>query len=480
MSDFKTTYDHDLEEVILGAILMDKDSIYQVQDFITPDCFHNLDNRLIYKCCIELSTSGEPIDIMTVWEKVKAYKGDRVITPSYISELTMRVAGSSNIEKHGRILSQLYIKRQMNTIGINLSRQSRDTATDALELVGQTITKVSDLIEKNAKSREATSTELFNELNEELKRVNAIKHGDVTGVRTGLTKLDKITGGWQNGHTFIIAGRPGAGKTAFTKACINGAISQGRAACMFSLEMTKTQLVGRIISEQSGVDSYKFTKGGFNQTDYEKTSEAMKRFYNDKGEELLIIDDTASLSITELQARAKRIDRKYNPAIYIVDYLQLMSGNKHSKNRVLEIGEISRGLKLLAKDLNKPFLILSQLSRGVESRDNKKPILSDLRESGDIEQDADGVMFIYRPHYYFVQGHEQFGEVEIDGVIRSSEGIAQLIIAKNRHGALDTVTCGFTDKLTKFHDLEDNQPDPISYNPNRNIEPSKEFDNAPF
>lgn len=449
----------ELEEAVLGAVMLDHTVINQVTDILKPEMFYKEAHQIIFKACVLLFEASEPIDILTVVSRLKNM-GELELAggASYVTKLTNRIASSANVEMHSRIVLEKFMRRELIMQSTNvLQKCFEDEDSDIFQLLDQSQTLLNDITAQNIKTREKNTDTLMKEFKEHIERAST-NTSDIKGVATTIDSLNRTTNGWQNSDLIIIAGRPGSGKTAFTKSCIKGAIQQRKKpVLMFSLEMAGLQIMTRFISEETGVPTQDYLSGSYkNKVTDEDIHRAGLKYYDMSGKPLLIIDDTALLTINELKARAKRIVAEKDPCLIIVDYLQLLTGSSDRGafvNRVAEVSEITRGLKALAKETNLPVICLAQLNREVEAQGgDMRPKLSHLRESGSIEQDADIVIFLYRPEYYAEQGHKKFETIEIDGQIISSAGYAELGIAKHRNGALKTERARFVGSLTRFED----------------------------
>ncbi|MBP5318480.1 MAG: replicative DNA helicase [Paludibacteraceae bacterium] len=436
--------DLDAEVAVLGALLIEKEAFYCVSDLLTPECFYQPQHQLIYTAIRDLGINHRPIDMITVIEQLRSMAqlkeaGDR----AYISELTLRVASSAHLEEHARILVKKYIARELIHIASNVTTQSFDQQADINEVLTKAEGELFELSQRQTKKDVAVVGSIVDEVLERIQ--NAANQEGLTGIPSGFTKLDQITNGWQKSTLNIIAARPAMGKTAFALSMAkNMAVNYGRSVAIFSLEMSCTELVQRLLVDISEIESSKIKRGDLQEHEWEALMARSSVLTNAK----IYIDDTSSLSISELTTKARRLKAEKNIDVILIDYLQLMtaSGLKYG-NREQEVALISRSLKQLAKDLQIPVIALAQLNRGVEARtgDDKRPQLSDLRESGSIEQDADMVLMIHRPDYY---------HIEQDSEGNSLKGIAEIIIAKHRAGSVGTVRLRFIDKLTKFDNLE--------------------------
>ncbi len=433
------------ERAVLGALMIDRDAITNVVDTLRPEMFYREQHQYIYGAIFTLFRKDEPIDLLTVADQLRSEKKLEFVGGSaYLANLTNSVASAANVEYHARVVMERYVLRQLITICGDITKQAYDEPKDVMTVLDKAETELFNVIESNF-SRE--SKELVAVVKKAIDDLVVLQNSDdkFKGVPTGIRSLDEKIGGWQNSDLVIIAARPGMGKTSFVLSVArNAAIDFGKSVALFSLEMSATQLVHRLFSIESGIDSEKIVKGRLDETEWDQLMEKMQVLYTNK----LIIDDTPQLSIFDLRAKCRRLKHRYDIDLVIVDYLQLMQGNtddKRSGNREQEISQISRSLKALAKDLNIPVIALSQLSRQVEQRGgDKKPMLSDLRESGSIEQDADQVMFIYRPEYYKM---DTFPDDNSPALNRAS-----IIIEKNRHGGTCEVKMRFEKRFTKFCD----------------------------
>ncbi|MDZ7897887.1 MAG: replicative DNA helicase [Arcicella sp.] len=436
----------DLEEAVLGALMLERDALTDVIDILKVDTFYKEAHQRIYGAITQLFANSEPVDLLTVKNQLlKTGELDMVGGALYLAELTQRVNSAANIEFHARIVVEHSLKRQMINLSGEIQKMAYEDTTDVFMLLDTMEQKLFAIAEGNIRKNYADMGQIMRAALVELEMKKDQKEG-LTGVPTGFTALDRVTSGFQKTELIIIAARPGMGKTALIlSACRNAAVDHGQAVAFFSLEMSSVQLVNRLISAEAELESDKLRKGNLAPHEWAQLHAKIGKLTNAP----IFIDDTPALSILELRAKARRLKAQHDVQMIVIDYLQLMSGDsggKGSGNREQEIANISRSLKQLAKELNVPVIALSQLSRAVETRGgDKKPQLSDLRESGSIEQDADMVMFIYRPEYYGITQDEAGNSVT---------GMGELIIAKNRAGSLDTVQLRFIGKYTKYCDLD--------------------------
>jgi replicative DNA helicase len=435
----------ELEEAVLGAIMLEKSAFDTVIEILKPDCFYSDTNQRIFRAMTSLAQKTLPIDLLTVVEELKIKEElDLVGGPYYVSKLTNAVVSSANIEAHSRIILQKFIQRELIRISGEIIGDAYEDSTDVFDLLDDAESKLFEITNNHLRKN-------FDDINtvlvKTIQRIEDMRNRDedITGVASGFPSLDRLTYGWQPTDLIVLAARPSVGKTAFALNLARSAAlhpTKPTAVAFFSLEMSAGQLVQRILSAESEIWLEKISRGKLEEHE-------MKQLYKRGIERLsnapIFIDDTAALNIFELRAKCRRLKNKHNVGLIIIDYLQLMSGAGDNKNgnREQEISRISRDLKGLAKELQVPIIALSQLSREVEKRKEgaKIPQLSDLRESGAIEQDADMVMFLYRPEYYDITANEM-GE--------SNKGETYVKIAKHRNGSLDTIKLKALLHIQKF------------------------------
>ena len=437
----------DLEEVVLGAMMIDKKGVDSVIDILHPEVFYKESHQFIFESIVKLFENTEPIDILTVSAKLKTLgKHEKAGGDYYLVQLTQKVSSSAHIEYHARIILQKYIQRSLIRISSEIIEDSYDETKDVFNLLDTAESKLYDVTQGNIKKSTETAQSLVIQAK---KKIEEISNKDgLSGIPSGFLELDKLTSGWQPSDLVIIAARPGMGKTALTLSMArNMSVSKNIPIAFFSLEMSSIQLITRLISSETGLSSEKLRTGNLEKFEWEQLNVKVSALENAP----LYIDDTPSLSIFDLRAKARRLSSQYGIKLIVIDYLQLMTASVSNKNgnREQEISTISRNLKALAKELDIPVIALSQLSRAVETRGgSKRPILSDLRESGAIEQDADIVSFIYRPEYYKID--------EWDDEERTpSAGQAEFIVAKHRNGGLDNIRLKFVTSLGRFENIED-------------------------
>jgi replicative DNA helicase len=434
----------ELEAAVLGGIIKEKDALTSVIDILKPDSFISDKHEAIYQAVLLLFGKSEPVDLLTVTNQLRQIgELEFVGGATYLARITSKTI-SAHIEQDARIIVQYSIRRNIiKTMGEVITKAYEDT-TDVYNLMDATEQSLRDIQEGNLNKNIPELSNVVQKTIQEIKNKSEQDAGH-SSVPSGFPTLDRVTGGWHNTELIIIAARPGMGKTAFVVSSLrNAAIDFKLPVALFSLEMSSQQVMLRLISAEAEIDSQKLRKGELETEDWQ----ALHSRLNALATAPIYIDDTPALSVLELRTKARRLKAFHNIKLLIVDYLQLMTaGNgKIGMNREQEIAAISRSLKTIAKELNIPVIALSQLSRSVETRGgDKRPQLSDLRESGSIEQDADVVMFLYRPEYY------QITETETG---ESTQGMAEVIIAKNRSGSVDNVNLRFIGKYTRFAEFD--------------------------
>ena len=435
----------ELEEAVLGALMIDNESLSDTIDSLQPEYFYKPDNQKIFEAIINLFNSSKPVDILTVSEELKRM-GDLEAVGGmlYISQLTNNVSSSSNTEFHARIIAEKFIKRSLISISNNIIGDAFNDTIDIFDLLNTAEEKLFNVTEGTLRKSYDKMSILIKGALDNIEVLRQKEDG-LSGVPSGFTKLDRVTSGWQKSDLVIIAARPGMGKTAFALSMArNIAINHDKAIGLFSLEMSSEQLVSRLIASEAELSASKLRRGDLKDYEMVQLHEKIKQLSDAQ----IYIDDTPALTVFELRAKARRLVKNHNVEIIIIDYLQLMSAGGNAGNREQEISTISRSLKGIAKELKIPVIALSQVNRGVESRTgtgSKRPMLSDLRESGAIEQDADIVTFIYRPEYYKIYEWDNGDD---------SRSQAEIIIAKHRNGALENVRLKFTAEFAKFSDID--------------------------
>ena len=449
-----TSYAHlqpqalEVERAVLGALMNDRDAYAVVCEILSPESFYEQRNQLIYSAIRDLSIAEKPVDVLTVTDELECQGSlDKVGGAIYIADLSNKVASSANIEYHARIIAHKFLARQLISFASDIETKAFDGSMDIDDLMQEAEGSLFELSRRNMKKDYTQIDPVISNAVEVIQKAAANKDG-LTGVPTGYHKLDNITSGWQASDLVIIAGRPAMGKTSFALSMAKNIAADFKVPmAFFSLEMSNVQLVNRLISNCCEIQGSKILNGQLKPDEWERLD---KRLNNLIGSPLYV-DDTPGLSVFELRTKARRLVRDHGVKIIMIDYLQLMNANgMRFSSRQEEVSTISRSLKQIAKELDIPILALSQLNRGVESREGlegKRPQLSDLRESGAIEQDADMVLFVHRPEYYHIYQDENG---------RDLHGMAQIIIAKHRKGATGDVLLNFRGEFTRFENPEDN------------------------
>jgi replicative DNA helicase len=435
-----------LEEAVLGAVMLDKDGFPSIIEILRSETFYLPAHQEIFNVMSTLFGKSQPIDLLTVHEALKKNgKLEEIGGISYLMQLTNKVASAANIEFHARIIAQKFIQRELINVSTRIIKDAYEDAKDVLDLLDEAERGLYDITDQNLNTGYESLSSLAVKARKEIEAVSQ-QGSEMTGVTTGFVELDKMTNGWQSSDLIIVAARPGMGKTAFTLSLAKNAATSGKAVAFFSLEMANVQLVQRLISMEAHVNSKKLRNGQLDEQEWKRLHDAVDKLSTVP----IYIDDTPGINIFELRAKCRRLKQNHDISMIIIDYLQLMAGAPNDKrgNREQEISSISRALKGLAKELHVPVIALSQLSRAVESRGgDKRPQLSDLRESGAIEQDADIVTFIYRPGYYGVE----------EGDAGVPTDLTEIIIAKHRNGSLGTVNLRFVPHFVKFEDPGDSE-----------------------
>ena len=437
----------ELEEAVLGALMLEKDAFSVVSELLKPECFYERGHQLIFMAVRDLYVKQEPVDMITVTEQLKRMgKLEDVGGMSYIAQLTDKVVSTAHLEFHARIIAQKFLARELIRFASTIEDKAYDETIDVDDLMQEAEGSLFEISQRNVKKDATQINPIIREAIEMINQAANMKDG-MSGLPTGFHELDKITSGWQKSDLVIIAARPAMGKTAFVLSMAkNMAINYNIPVALFSLEMSNVQLVNRLIVNVTEIPGDKIKRGKLEKYEWEQLDYKLKDLYDSK----IYVDDTPSLSVFELRTKARRLVREYGIKCIIIDYLQLMNAaGMNFGSREQEVSTISRSLKGLAKELDIPIIALSQLNRGVEARqgaEGKRPQLSDLRESGAIEQDADMVCFIHRPEYYKILEDEKGN---------SLVGLAEIIIAKHRNGAVGDVRLRFKSEFAKFMNIED-------------------------
>jgi len=433
----------EIEEQVLGAMLLEKEAIPKVIEVLGEDAFHSDRYRKIFATIIALFERSEPADVITVGEELRR-RGhlDVIGGQAALVDLTLKVTSGANVEYHARIVLEKMLLRKLISATSTIATRAFSPTEDALDLLDEAERAIFSISEWRLKRNFVSMDKAVHDTLEMLESIHG-KHEGVTGVPTGFRDLDTLTGGWQRSDLIIIAGRPSSGKTAFALSlAANAAMHRNKPTVtgIFSLEMSMQQLIMRLLCADARVDAHAVRTGRLPEDEWKRLSMGAGRLARAN----IFIDDTAALGILELRAKARRLKAEHNAGLIIVDYLQLMQGPRGAENREKEISAISRSLKALAKELDIPVIALSQLSRAVEGRTDKRPILSDLRESGAIEQDADVVMFVHRPEMYMDPRSDKASEVQ---------GRAEIIVGKQRNGPIDDIQLAFVHRYARFENL---------------------------
>lgn len=435
----------DLEQAVLGAMMLEKNAVTDTIDILKPASFYDPKHQYIYNAIRELFASTSPIDLLTVTNKLKQ-NGELEASGGavYISQLTSRVASTAHIEYHARVISEKHIKRELIRMSSEVIRDAYDDTNDVFDVLNKAEGELFKIGENNMGKNVDLIQTIVKQAIEEIEKA-ALNPTGISGVPTGFYDLDKLTSGWQRSDMIVIAARPAMGKTAFVLSMArNSAVDHGKGVAIFSLEMSAIQLVKRLIASETRLSADKLRKGDLREHEFQQLHSRITKLATAP----IYIDDSPGISVFDLRAKCRRLKKQYNIDMVIIDYLQLMTAgsSKGTGNREQEISTISRSIKEIAKELNIPIIALSQLSRSVEQRGgDKRPVLSDLRESGAIEQDADIVSFIYRPEYYGLM---------VDEEGNSNAGVCEIIVAKHRNGSLDRVRLRFIGEYARFDNIE--------------------------
>jgi replicative DNA helicase len=457
----------EVEQAVLGALMLDKNAVSDTLDLLLPTSFYDPKHQYIYTAIRELFASSQPIDLLTVSNQLQK---EGVLEasggPAYISQLTSRVSSAAHVEYHARVISEKHIKRELIRMSSDVLNMAFDDTKDVFDVLGKAEEQLFKISQNTGRSEIDEMKHVVQEAIEEIEKASQNTDG-ISGVPTGFHELDKVTAGWQKSDMIVIAARPAMGKTAFVLSMArNTAVDFNQGVAVFSLEMSSVQLVKRLIASEARLAADKLRKGDLQDHEFQQLHSRISKL----SQAPIFIDDTPGISIFELRAKCRRLKQKHDIQLIIIDYLQLMTagGKQGGGNREQEISLISRSIKEIAKELNVPIVALSQLSRSVEQRGgDKRPVLSDLRESGAIEQDADIVSFIYRPKYYGFDYDE-------DG--NSNENVGEIIIAKHRNGSLETVRLKFIPQFARFDNMDSDDYD-LGVNGQSNMGANQSFDN---
>lgn len=433
---------NEIEEVLLGALMLERDAILMVVDILKAESFYKEEHRAIFEAIFALSRDQEPIDILTVTNKLRSEgKLEDVGGAHFITSLTSRVATAAHVEFHAKIIQQKYIQRELIRASSEIQKRAFDEGEDVDNLLNFAEQEIFQIAEGSMKKESIPVKSIVDQAIQQIEEASKREDG-LSGVPSGFSELDRYTSGWQPADLLIIAARPAMGKTAFVLSMArNMAVDHGQGVAIFSLEMSSIQLVTRLISSETELPGQKLKNGDLVGHEWEQLETKVKPLE----EAPIFIDDTPAISIFELRAKARRLVQAHDVKVIVIDYLQLMSAGVDNRgNREAEVSMISRNLKAIAKELGVPIIALSQLNRSVETRGgDKRPQLSDLRESGAIEQDADMVMFIHRPDYYGILEDEEGN---------SLQGMAEIILAKHRAGSTGSVFLEFRSEFARFQD----------------------------
>lgn len=432
----------EIEEAVLGALLLEKDAIYRVFELLQPEAFYKEAHQHIYSAIIELSSENEPVDMVSVIEKLRRNKKlEEAGGDYYITQLTYRIGSIAHLEHHAKLVAEKFIQRELIRVTGQIQQRAFDEATDVVDLIDFSENQIYKVAEGNIKKQ---TSPIGSVVEEALDQIEAASKNteELSGIPSGFSNLDRITSGWQKSDLVILAARPSMGKTAFALNIARNVAVNSKPIAFFSLEMSSIQLVKRMISTEAEIKQEKIKTGQLEDWEWQQLESRLPQLTNAP----LFIDDTPGLSIFELRAKCRRLSREHGIQMIIIDYLQLMNA-VGQQSREQEVSIISRSLKAIAKELDVPVIALSQLNRSVTSRQGeKRPMLSDLRESGAIEQDADIVIFIHRPEALGITEYE-------DG--SPSIGMADIIIAKHRNGATADVRMRFEGQFARFTDYDE-------------------------
>ncbi len=429
------------EKSLLGAIMLSNDTLPDILTILRPQDFYEERHQTIFQTITELYDQHKPIDLLTLTAELRGKKKLKEIGgASYLTELSNFVPAASHAKAYADIIEKASVRRRLIKAGTEIANKAYEDDANADDLVGKAEKQLFEVSDKIIKSDYVAMDELLADAFDRLEELHKNK-GALRGLKTGFRDLDKKTAGFQKGDLVIIGARPAMGKTTFAQnLAYNIANINKKGVLFFSMEMAANEIVDRMISDVSGVDNWKMRTGNLSDDEFARIGDAL----GEMDEIPIYIDDTSSMTIVELRNKARRAMHDHDIGIVIVDYLQLISGSdRYAGNRVQEVTEISRGLKILARELKIPVIALAQLSRNVTGREDPRPVLSDLRESGSIEQDADLVMFLHRPDYY-KQNDDNYEETHI----------TELLVAKHRHGAVGKIELYFHPELLRFMSLD--------------------------
>ena len=430
-----------VEEVVLGAIILEQESLHEVVDLLHPDMFTHVKSNAIAKTILELYDAKTHIDIVTLYNQIKTKKRTDIVSAHDLSKLTNNVASSAHLVSHVQILHQRFIKARISLMSTKLHNKAQELDQDSIDLIIEAEKQLSEINDLISKTKFTSTEELYNKLKENNQKIRD-NPSAIIGVNTGFDAINVLTGGFQKSDMIILAARPGMGKTSLAlNLAANAAVDFKQPTVVFSLEMSNTQLLARIISQKSGIAIEDIIRTGMDDQQVSRFEQFGQSIYSSP----IFIEDTPAMTINDFRAKAARYKREHDIELIVIDYLQLMKAGQKTHSQEHEVAEISKAIKQTAKELDLPIIALSQLSREVEKRGGKKkPGLSDLRYSGAIEQDADIIMFLYRPEYYGIT-HDENGY--------TTEGLAELDFAKHRNGSIASIDLKFDAKTTNFKSL---------------------------
>ena len=429
------------EKSLLGAVMISEKALTDVLNIVRPSDFYDEKHQIIYKTMLDLYDQHQPIDLLTITSELKRSKQLKGIGGApYLTELSNFVPAASHARAYAEIIERASTRRRLIEAGTEIAEKAYEEDANVGDLVGAAEKKLFEVSDKIIKTDYTPMDKLLADAFDRIEELHKNK-GALRGLKTGFRDLDKKTAGFQKGDLIIIGARPAMGKTTFAQnLAYNIASINNRGVLFFSMEMAANEIVDRMISDVSGVDNWKMRTGNLTDDEFSRINDAM----GEMDELPIYIDDTSSMTIMDLRNKARRAAHDHDIGIVIVDYLTLIQGSDRYKGqRVQEVTEISRGLKILARELEIPVIALAQLSRNVTGRDDPRPVLSDLRESGSIEQDADLVMFLHRPDYYR-QNDDNYEETHI----------TELLVQKHRHGAIGKIELYFHPELLRFMSLD--------------------------
>lgn len=434
--------DPEIEKIVLGAMLLEKEAVPKVIELLKPECFYDDKNRIVFEAMMSLFEANEPIDTVAIYDELKkSGKLENIGGAAYLSKLSDDVSSAANVDYHAKIILEKWILRKLITTSMNIATSAYQGSEDVFDILDGAESEIFKITEEGLKESYKSMDKAVKEAIEHIEAIHSQKLGNFS-VPTGLYNLDEVLGGFQKTDLIILAARPSMGKTAFALSVArNAAIDYNVPIALFSLEMATIQLVTRLICAEAKIDAHSVRTGKFKPEEGRRISMTAHRL----SKAPIYIDDTPSQTVLEIRAKCRRMKAEKNIGLVVIDYLQLMSSSGRVESREREISNISRSLKALAKELNIPVIALSQLNRAVESRNDKRPMLSDLRESGSIEQDADVVLFLYRPEAYGITS-------DSDG--NSTAGMGEVIVAKQRNGPTGDVKVRFIKEYARYENLD--------------------------